>query len=77
VYTDTVSASPKSAKVPFNENSPWNGCPEETNAPYGIAKKALFTMLDGYQREYDLPLAIVLPVNLYGPCDNLTCKHHT
>ena len=70
VQTGTVCAYPKFAAVPFNEDDLWNGYPEETNAPYGVAKKALFVMLDGYKREYGLNCAVVVPVNLYGPHDN-------
>ena len=70
VQTGTVCAYPKFAPVPFREEDLWNGFPEETNAPYGVAKKALFVMLDGYKREYRLDSAVVVPVNLYGPHDN-------
>lgn len=70
VQTGTVCAYPKFAPVPFNESDLWNGYPEETNAPYGIAKKALFVMLDGYKREYGMNSSVVVPVNLYGPYDN-------
>ena len=70
VHTGTVCAYPKHTPVPFEEAALWDGYPEETNAPYGIAKKALFVMLDGYQREYGLRSAVALPVNLYGPHDN-------
>lgn len=70
VQVGTVCAYPKFAPVPFNENDIWNGYPEETNAPYGVAKKALFVMLDAYQREYGLNSAVPVPVNLYGPHDN-------
>jgi len=70
VQTGTVCAYPKFAPVPFNEDELWNGYPEETNAPYGIAKKALFVMLDGYRREFGLASSVVVPVNLYGPHDN-------
>lgn len=70
VHTGTVCAYPKFAPVPFNEDELWNGYPEETNAPYGVAKKALFVMLDGYKREYGLNSSVVVPVNLYGPRDN-------
>lgn len=70
VHTGTVCAYPKFAPVPFKEEDLWNGYPEETNAPYGVAKKALFVMLDGYRREYGLNGAVVVPVNLYGPGDN-------
>jgi len=70
VQTGTVCAYPKHTPVPFNEAELWNGYPEETNAPYGVAKKALFVMLDGYQREFGLNSSVVVPVNLYGPGDN-------
>ncbi len=70
VFTGTVCAYPKYAPVPFQEQDIWNGYPEETNAPYGVAKKALFVMLDGYKREYGLNSAVAVPVNLYGPGDN-------
>lgn len=70
VQAGTVCAYPKFAPVPFREEDLWNGYPEETNAPYGIAKKSLFVMLDAYHREYGFPGVVVLPVNLYGPGDN-------
>ena len=70
VHTGTVCAYPKHCPVPFREENLWNGYPEETNAPYGVAKKAVFVMLDGYRREYGLKSAVVVPVNLYGPGDN-------
>ncbi len=70
VQTGTVCAYPKFTPVPFKEDELWNGYPEETNAPYGVAKKALFVMLDGYKREYGLNSSVVVPVNLYGPHDN-------
>lgn len=70
VQVGTVCAYPKYAPVPFKEEDLWAGYPEETNAPYGVAKKALFVMLDGYQREYGLASSVVVPVNLYGPGDN-------
>jgi GDP-L-fucose synthase len=70
VQAGTVCAYPKHLPVPFREEDLWNGYPEETNAPYGVAKKALFVMLDAYKREYGLDSAVVLPVNLYGPGDN-------
>jgi GDP-L-fucose synthase len=54
VHTGTVCAYPKHAPIPFREQDIWNGYPEETNAPYGVAKKAIFVMLDGYRREYGL-----------------------
>jgi GDP-L-fucose synthase len=70
VHTGTVCAYPKYCPIPFREDDLWNGYPEETNAPYGVAKKALFVMLDGYRREYGLHSAVAVPVNLYGPGDN-------
>ena len=70
VHTGTVCAYPKHCPIPFREDDLWNGYPEETNAPYGVAKKALFVMLDGYRRQYGLASAVVVPVNLYGPGDN-------
>lgn len=70
VHTGTVCAYPKHCPIPFREESIWDGYPEETNAPYGVAKKAVFVMLDGYRREYGLASAVVVPVNLYGPGDN-------
>jgi len=70
VHTGTVCAYPKHAPVPFRESSLWDGYPEETNAPYGVAKKALFVMLEGYRSEYGLASAVTVPVNLYGPRDN-------
>jgi GDP-L-fucose synthase len=70
VHTGTVCAYPKHCPIPFREEDLWNGYPEETNAPYGVAKKAIFVMLDGYRRQYGLKSAVVVPVNLYGPWDN-------
>ena len=70
IHTGTVCAYPKHAPIPFREDDLWNGYPEETNAPYGVAKKAVFVMLDGYRREYGLRSAVAVPVNLYGPGDN-------
>lgn len=70
VHTGTVCAYPKHSPIPFREENIWNGYPEETNAPYGVAKKAVFVMLDGYRREYGLKSAVLVPVNLYGPGDN-------
>jgi GDP-L-fucose synthase len=70
VQVGTVCAYPKFAPVPFCEDDLWNGYPEETNAPYGVAKKALFVMLDAYRQQYGLKSSVVVPVNLYGPGDN-------
>ena len=66
----TICAYPKFTPVPFKEDDLRAGYPEETNAPYGVAKKAAMVMLDGYERQYGLKSAYVLPVNLYGPGDN-------
>ena len=74
VQIGTVCAYPKLAAVPFREDDLWNGYPEETNAPYGIAKKALFTMLDAYYRQDGLASAVAVPVNLYGPGDNFESR---
>ncbi|MDB4986840.1 MAG: GDP-fucose synthetase, partial [Myxococcaceae bacterium] len=66
----TICSYPKFAPVPFVEDDLWSGYPEETNAPYGIAKKALFVMAEAYRRQYELNTVCLLPVNLYGPRDN-------
>ena len=66
----TVCAYPKFAPVPFNEDDLWNGYPEETNAPYGVAKKTLLVGAQGYREQYGLNAIFLLPVNLYGPRDN-------
>jgi GDP-L-fucose synthase len=70
VQLGTVCAYPKHTPVPFHEENLWDGYPEETNAPYGIAKKALLVMLQAYRQEYGLNGVYLLPVNLYGPGDN-------
>ncbi len=70
VQVGTICAYPKFTPVPFKEDDLWNGYPEETNAPYGVAKKAAWQMLDAYRLQYGLRSAYVLPVNLYGPGDN-------
>ena len=70
VCLGTICAYPKFAPVPFCEEDLWNGYPEETNAPYGIAKKALLVMLQGYRQEFGFGGVYLLPVNLYGPRDN-------
>jgi GDP-L-fucose synthase len=66
----TVCSYPKHTPVPFHEDDLWNGYPEETNAPYGIAKKALLVMLQAYRAQYGLNGVYLMPVNLYGPGDN-------
>lgn len=70
VTVGTICAYPKFTPVPFREDDLWNGFPEETNAPYGIAKKALLTMGQAYRQEYGLNAVYLLPVNLYGPRDD-------
>ncbi|MEK6302293.1 MAG: GDP-L-fucose synthase [Acidobacteriota bacterium] len=70
VQIGTVCAYPKFAPAPFKEDDLWNGYPEETNAPYGIAKKALLVQAQGYRDQYGLNAIYLLPVNLYGPGDN-------
>lgn len=70
VQVGTVCAYPKFAPVPFREEDLWNGYPEETNAPYGVAKKSLLVMLQAYRQQYQLNGIYLLPVNLYGPRDN-------
>ena len=70
VQVGTICAYPKFTPVPFKEADLWNGYPEETNAPYGIAKKALMVMCQAYRQQYGLNAVYLLPVNLYGPRDN-------
>jgi GDP-L-fucose synthase len=74
VQIGTICAYPKFTPVPFKEENLWNGYPEETNAPYGIAKKALLVMLQGYRQQYGLNGIYLLPVNLYGPGDNFDLR---
>ncbi len=87
VCIGTICAYPKFTPVPFKEDDLWNGYPEETNAPYGIAKKALLVQLQAYRQQYGFDGIYLLPVNLYGPEDNfdpssshvipaLICKVH-
>lgn len=70
VAIGTVCAYPKFTPVPFKEDELWNGYPEETNAPYGLAKKMLLTQAQAYRDQYDFNAIYLLPVNLYGPRDN-------
>jgi len=70
VCLGTICAYPKFTPVPFREEQLWDGYPEETNAPYGIAKKALLVQLQSYRDEYSFNGIFLLPVNLYGPQDN-------
>jgi GDP-L-fucose synthase len=70
VQVGTVCGYPKFSPVPFKEQDLWNGFPEETNAPYGVAKKALLVMAQAYRQQYGMNIIYLLPVNLYGPRDN-------
>ena len=70
VIVGTVCAYPKFAAVPFNEDDLWDGYPEETNAPYGVAKKAVLVGAQAYRDQYGLNSIFLLPTNLYGPRDN-------
>ena len=70
VQLGTVCAYPKFAPLPFREEDIWNGYPEETNAPYGIAKKSLLVMAQAYRQQYGMNVIYLLLVNLYGPRDN-------
>jgi GDP-L-fucose synthase len=70
VALGTICAYPKFAPVPFKEEALWNGYPEETNAPYGLAKKMLLVQAQAYRQQYGFNAVYLLPVNLYGPGDN-------
>jgi GDP-L-fucose synthase len=70
VIVGTVCAYPKFAAVPFSEDDLWDGYPEETNAPYGVAKKAVLVGAQAYREQYGLDAIFLLPTNLYGPRDN-------
>ena len=70
VAIGTICAYPKFTPVPFNEEDLWNGYPEETNAPYGLAKKMLLVQAQAYRQQYNFNVIYLLPVNLYGPRDN-------
>jgi GDP-L-fucose synthase len=77
VAVGTVCAYPKFTPVPFKEDELWNGYPEETNAPYGLAKKMMLVQAQAYRAQYGFNAIYLLPVNLYGPRDNfdLECSH--
>lgn len=77
VATGTICAYPKFAPIPFREESLWDGYPEETNAPYGLAKKMMLVQSQAYREQYGYNSIFLLPVNLYGPHDNfdLTTSH--
>jgi GDP-L-fucose synthase len=70
VATGTICAYPKFAPVPFKEDDLWNGYPEETNAPYGIANKLMLVQSQAYRAQYGMHSVVLFPVNLYGPRDN-------
>lgn len=72
IFVGTVCSYPNNTPVPFREEDLWNGYPETTNAPYGIAKKALWSLLDGYHKQYEMESAYLIPVNMYGEHDNFS-----
>ena len=74
VAIGTICAYPKYTPLPFKEENLWNGYPEETNAPYGLAKKMLLVQAQTYREQYDFNAIYLLPVNLYGPRDNFDLK---
>ena len=74
VAIGTVCAYPKFTPVPFREEELWNGYPEETNAPYGLAKKMLLVQAQSYREQYGFNAIYLLPVNLYGPRDNFNLQ---
>ena len=77
ILLGTVCSYPKYTPIPFEEKDIWNGYPEETNAPYGIAKKTLMRLLESYHEQYGMGGVNLIPVNMYGPHDhfNLTSSH--
>ena len=75
IVAGTVCAYPKFVQVPFTEEQLWNGYPEETNAPYGLAKKLLLVQAQAYRDQYGLDVGYLLPVNLYGPGDNFDLEN--
>jgi GDP-L-fucose synthase len=74
IIAGTICAYPKFAPVPFREDDLWNGYPEETNAPYGVAKKLLLVQAQAYREQYGLSSIMLFPVNLYGPRDNFDLR---
>lgn len=74
VQLGTICSYPKFAPIPFKEEDLWDGYPEETNAPYGIAKKALLAGAQGYRQQYGMDVIFLMPVNLYGPRDNFDLR---
>lgn len=75
VIAGTICAYPKFTPVPFKEDDLWNGYPEETNAPYGLAKKMLLVLAQGYRQQYGCNFTFLLPVNLYGPNDHFDLEN--
>jgi GDP-L-fucose synthase len=75
VAVGTICAYPKFTPVPFHENDLWNGYPEETNAPYGLAKKMMLVQSQAYRQQYNFNSIFLLPVNLYGPRDNFDLRN--
>jgi len=76
ILIGTICAYPCFTRVPFKENDLWEGYPEPTNAPYGVAKRALITMVQAYRKQYGFPGISLLPVNMYGPGDSLDPKRN-
>jgi GDP-L-fucose synthase len=74
VALGTICAYPKFAPIPFKEDDLWNGYPEETNAPYGVAKKLMLVQSQGYREQYGMNSVVLFPVNLYGPWDNFDLR---
>jgi GDP-L-fucose synthase len=74
IVAGTICAYPKFAPVPFHEDDLWNGYPEETNAPYGIAKKLVLVQAQAYRAQYGLHTVMLFPVNMYGPRDNFDLR---
>lgn len=74
VISGTICAYPKFAPVPFREEDMWNGYPEETNAPYGVAKKLLLVQSQAYRDQYGMSSIVLFPVNMYGPRDNFDLR---
>jgi GDP-L-fucose synthase len=74
IVAGTICAYPKHAPVPFREDELWNGYPEETNAPYGMAKRLLLVQAQAYRDQYGLDSIVLFPVNLYGPRDNFDLR---
>ena len=72
ILAGTVCAYPKFTPVPFHEDDLWNGYPEETNAPYGVAKKSVLVGAQAYREQYGLDSIFLLPANMYGPCPLLS-----